>query len=129
MKKVPQRSRSAHSSSVIRERGLVPISCPDCSGVLRLEEEGAHDYGLYVCQINHRYSTRSLMHAKEAQVERVLWSANVFLKQMLFVYEEAMRTMNQWSPAERKSIQRRMHEVKKQSLAIRAMIEATHAVE
>src|SRR5262245_17408351 len=68
MKKAPRRSRSLHSS-VIRERGLVPISCPDCSGVLRLEEEGAHEYRLYVCQINHRYSTHSLIHAKETQVE------------------------------------------------------------
>jgi len=129
MKKASRRSRSPHSSSVIREQGLVPVSCPDCSGVLRQEDEGAHDYSLYVCQINHRYSTRSLIHAKEAQVEHVLWSASVFLKQMLFVYQEALRTMKHWSPAERKLIQRRIHEVRKQSLAIRAMIEATHAIE
>lgn len=127
MKKAAQ-SRSAHSS-LMRERGLVPVSCPDCAGVLRLEEEGAHEYSLYVCQINHRYSTRSLIHAKEAQVERVLWSASVFLKQMLLVYQEALRKTKQWSPEERKSMRRRIHEVRKQSLAIRAMIEATHAVE
>ena len=129
MKKAPRRSRSPHSSSVSREQGLVPISCPDCSGVLRQEDEGAHHYSVYVCQINHRYSTRSLMHAKEAQVERVLWSASVFLKQMLFIYQEALRTTKQCSPAERRLMQRRIHEVRKQSLAIRAMIEATHAVE
>src|SRR5262249_12877028 len=126
MKKAPRLSHSPHSSSVIRERGLVPISCPDCSGVLRLEEEGAHEYRLYVCQISHRYSMRSLIHAKEAQVERILWSASVFLKQMLLVYQEALGTPKQWSPAERKSMQRRIHEVRKQTLAIRAMIEATH---
>lgn len=129
MKKAPRRSLSPHSSSVSREQGLVPISCPDCSGVLRQEEEGAHEYSLYVCQINHRYSTRSLIHAKEAQVERILWSASVFLKQMLFVYQEALRTTKQCSAAERRLMQRRIHEVRKQSLAIRAMIEATHAVE
>jgi hypothetical protein len=128
MKKSPRRSRSP-DSSVIRERGLVPVSCPDCSGVLRQDEEGAHEYRLYICQINHRYSTRSLIQAKETQVEHVLWSACVFLKQMLFVYQEALRTMKQWSLAERKSMQRRMQEVRKQHLAIQAMIQETHTME
>ena len=102
MKKARRRGKSAHPSTLVT-RELVPLSCPDCSGVLSFEEEGAHEYRIYVCQIDHRYSMRSLVQAKEAQLERVLWPANVLLKQLLFVYQEAVSAMKHWTPAERKS--------------------------
>jgi hypothetical protein len=105
---------------------LVPLSCPDCGGVLHLENEGAHSFRLFVCQINHRYSGGSLLHAKETQLERTLWSAHVLLKQMLIAYEQ---TLDEISTADGKMVRRRLNEVRKQCLAVRAMIEATHAVE
>src|SRR5438093_1047981 len=106
-----------------------PLSCPDCSGVLRLDHEGKHKYPLFVCQIDHRYSTHSLIRAKESQLERLLWAAHVMLKQMDIAYEHALTETKQAFAADRKVVRRRIHEVKTQCLAIRAMIEGTHAVE
>lgn len=115
----PAASREAHPP---------PLSCPDCSGVLSFDQEGPRGHRLYVCQIGHRYSTSSLLHSKETQLEWILWSATVLLKQMGDAYEQLLKEMR--SPdTDRKLVQRRIHEVRKQSLAIRAMIEATHAVQ
>jgi len=120
MKKNGRRSTSSE------KQALVPFSCPDCSGVLHLEHEGPHRFCLFVCQINHRYSIRSLLHAKEMQLERALWSAHVLLKQMVIAYEQALDEM---PTGDGKTVRRRINEVGKQCLAIRTMIEATHAVE
>ena len=88
--------------------GLVPLSCPDCFGVLRFEREGQHDHLLYLCQVDHRYSVGSLLHAKEAHLERSLWSATLLLKQMLFGYEDLLSETQKDKGAERKRIQRRI---------------------
>ena len=112
-----------------QESGLVPLSCPDCFGVLRYEREGQHGHLLYLCQVEHRYSISSLLRAKEAHLERSLWSATLLLKQMLFAYEDLLSETKNAKSAERKRIQRRINEVRKQCVAVRAMIEASHAVE
>ncbi len=105
-----------------------PQSCPDCAGVLRLDQEGSHGHRLYVCQVGHRYSATSLLDSKELQLERTLWSAAVLLKQMGAAYEQLLKGMSR-SDSERKRVQRRIDEVRKQSLAIRMIIEATNAVQ
>src|SRR5262249_13587733 len=113
--------------STSHERGLVPLSCPDCFGVLRFEREGPRGHLLYRCQVEHRYTVGSLLHAKEAQLERGLWSATLLLKQMSYAYEDLLDEMKNAPPREQKRVQERIKEVKKQSLAIRTMIEASHA--
>lgn len=120
--------RQSHSLAT-EKQNLIPISCPDCFGVLSMVNEGPHDFSLYVCQINHRYSSHSLIEAKETQLEHLLWAAHVMLKQMIIAYEHALAKPNLISGADRASMRRRIHEVRKQCLSIRAMIEATHAVE
>lgn len=120
---------SAPPPSSTHECGLVALSCPDCFGVLRFEREGSRGHLLYRCQVDHRYSIGSLLHAKEAQLERTLWSASLLLKQTSYVYEDLLNEMNSARRAERKRVLQRMKELKKQRLAIQAMIEATHAVE
>lgn len=107
---------------------VVPLSCPDCSGVLHLEQEGQHGHRLYVCQVGHRYSTSSLLHSKEAQLERILWSAAVLLKQMGDVYQKHFKEMPR-TDSDRKLVQRRINEVRRQSRAIQAIVEATHAAQ
>jgi hypothetical protein len=105
------------------------VSCPDCFGVLRFEREGSHGHLLYRCQVDHRYTVSSLLHGKENQLERALWSASLLLKQMAYVYEDLLSEMTGSTAVERKRVQQRLKEVKKQRLAIQAMIEATHALE
>ncbi len=57
----------------------VPISCPDCAGVLSVVVRGAR-YEDYICQVGHAYAPADLLTAKEQQVERALWSALVLLQ-------------------------------------------------
>lgn len=111
-----------HAALPIR---VVPQSCPDCAGVLRLTEKGPRRFPLYCCQIGHRYSVSSLLNSKETQLERSLWSAVVLLKQMGDAYQQLLQDMPHRT-AGRTAVQRRIKEVRKQSLAIREMIEATH---
>jgi hypothetical protein len=124
-----RRQASLPPPSSTHESGLVPLSCPDCFGVLRFEREGSHGHLLYRCQIDHRYTVSSLIQAKEAQLERTLWSASLLLKQTAYTYEDLMNEMKRAKAVDRKRIRVRMNEVRKQGLAIRAMIEASHAVE
>jgi hypothetical protein len=124
-----RRKTSRPPPSSTRESGLVPLSCPDCFGVLRYEREGSHGHLVYRCLVGHRYALSSLLHAKEGQLERTLWSASLLLRQMLFAYEDLLSEMTGARGSDRKRVQQRMNEVKKQSLAIQAMIEATHVVE
>ncbi|HJT19301.1 MAG TPA: hypothetical protein VJ746_02445 [Nitrospira sp.] len=123
------RAARASPPSAKRESNLVPLSCPDCFGVLRFEREGPHGHLLYRCQVDHRYTGNSLLHAKELHLERTLWSAVLLLRQMTYAYEDLLDEIKQASGAERRRVQRRINEVRKQCLAIRSMIEATHAAE
>ena len=79
--------------------------------------------------MDHRYSPTSLLYAKEVQLERTLWSATLLLKQMECAYQDLLEEMNRTKGAERTRVRRRINEVRKQCLAIRAMIEATHALQ
>ena len=130
MKKARHRSASnTFPSSATQEPNLVPLSCPDCFGVLRFEREGPKGHLAYCCQVDHRYSPTSLLYAKEAQLERTLWSAALLLKQMAYAYQDLLEELNRTGGAERPRVRRRINEVRKQYLAIRAMIEATHALQ
>jgi len=129
MKRKTKRSTAHPPPSSMRETGLVPLSCPDCFGVLRFEREGSHGHLLYRCQVDHRYTVGSLLQAKEAQLERTLWSAALLLRQMSYAYEDLLSELKKVKGAERNRVQQRINEVRKQGLAIRAMIEATHAAE
>lgn len=87
---------------------VLPLSCPDCSGVLSVDQEGPRGRRLYACQVGHWYSTTSLLHSKETQLERTLWSAAVLLKQMGDAYELLLKDMSR-EDSERKQVQRRLH--------------------
>jgi hypothetical protein len=128
MKKRKDRKATRPPPSSTRESGLVPLSCPDCFGVLRFEREGPRGHLLYRCQVDHRYSVGSLIDAKEMHLERALWSSSLLLKQMAFAYEDLLSEMKDAKRSARKRMQQRMKQVRKQYHAIAAMIEATHAV-
>jgi len=128
MSKSRRPTSAAPPPSTSREQGLVPISCPDCFGVLRFEREGPKAHLLYRCQVDHRYTTGSLVHSKEAQVERTLWSAVLLLTQLIYAYEDRLEEIDK-AGRKRAEVRRRIDEVKKQCLAVRAMIEAAHVAE
>ena len=124
-----RRKTSRPPPSSTHGSGLVPLSCPDCFGVLSYEREGPHDHLLYRCQVDHRYTISSLLQTKEGQLERILWSATLALKQLAYAYEDLVSELKKVKGADRRRVERRVKEVRQQYLAVRAMIEATHAVE
>jgi hypothetical protein len=109
--------------------GLVPLSCPDCFGVLRFERQGQPGYLQYRCQVEHRYSIGSLLEAKETHLERILWSAALSLTQLSYAYEDLLSELKKAKSTDRGRVQRRMTQLRKQCHTIRAMIEAEHAVD
>ena len=124
-----RRNASRPPPSSTHESGLVPLSCPDCFGVLRFEREGPRGHLLYRCQVEHRFTIGSLLQAKETHLEWALWSAALLLKQMSYVYEDLLSEMKKINGSERKRAQHRMNELRKQGLAIQAMIENSHVLE
>jgi len=50
-----RRTTTRPPPSTTHDTGLVPLSCPDCFGVLHFEREGHHYHLLYRCQVGHRY--------------------------------------------------------------------------
>jgi hypothetical protein len=108
---------------------LIPVSCPDCSGVLSVKEEGLGPQRLYVCQVKHRHSTTSLYQAMEERAENILWSAAVTLKQLGDVYETLLAGQPAPGGVETKKIKRRLREVRAHHTSICEMIEDTHILE
>jgi hypothetical protein len=108
---------------------LVPLSCPDCAGILSRQVEGPRRYPVYHCQIDHRYSLRSLLQAKEKQLENSLWSVVVLMKHVESVYEQLKLDAGQARSGDHKRVQQRLAEVDRHRAAILAMIEAAHVLE
>ncbi|HEU4686346.1 MAG TPA: hypothetical protein VFS39_17700 [Nitrospira sp.] len=120
------RSRASPPSAT-RDLNLVPLSCPDCFGVLRFEREGPYGHLLYRCQVDHRYSVSSLLHAKESHLERTLWSVVLLLKQMTYAYDDLLGEMKRAPAADRRRVQRRLNEARKHCQTVQGMIEGAHA--
>ena len=67
------------------------VGCPDCAGVLKLTRDGRHGHHRYKCYVGHRFSTQSLLKAKEAQLENALWSTLVLLAHIEMVCSNLIR--------------------------------------
>ena len=101
------------------------ISCPDCSGVLSLENPG-QPHPDYACQVGHRYSTRSLLVAKEKELERTLWSAAALLDHIQEVYGRMLREEANLPKNQRAPLKKRMQEARGQRQVLIDLIEGTH---
>ncbi len=99
-------------------------SCPDCVGVLKVEMSDGGRKG-YVCQVGHRFSTHSLLNAKEKELEKALWAAAVLLLHTVNVHEELL-LQQPGSSKTRSALQRRVREAKQQYRTLVRMIEHTH---
>ena len=58
-----------------RRDKLTDLGCPDCSGVLAANAFGSNEHTRFSCQVGHAFSQDTLLHAKEGQLERALWTA------------------------------------------------------
>src|SRR5262245_18665494 len=101
------------------------IGCPGCAGVLSLVDEGRQDYARYVCSIGHAYSLRTLLEAKEKQVEDGLWAVLSVLEQLGMVYGRMLEQVAQGDGRfDGGPIERRLRQVQHNMQRLREMIES-----
>jgi two-component system chemotaxis response regulator CheB len=103
------------------------FSCPDCIGVLKLARDGPNHRD-YRCQVGHHFSTRSLLIAKERELERLLWSSAALLEHIMQVYERFLKE-TKLEEKGRRRLQKRIREARQQKAILTRMIEHTHAWE
>jgi two-component system chemotaxis response regulator CheB len=104
------------------------FSCPDCVGVLKLErEENRHRD--YRCQVGHHFSTKTLVFAKEKEVERILWSAAALLEHIALVYGRLIEEVDGADRQYLRRLHQRIREARQQKIMLTRMIERTHACE
>jgi hypothetical protein len=115
--------RSAESGGA-----LVPLSCPDCGGVLSETREGPQRVPFFVCQIEHRFTAPSLFVAKEEKLEETLWSGVTQSKQILSLYETLLKEDVLPPGIDRTALQRRIGQLSRHESEIRAVVTDTSAV-
>jgi two-component system, chemotaxis family, protein-glutamate methylesterase/glutaminase len=118
--------------SISKQRSSAPshpieITCPDCAGVLSIEVIPVDSHQSYRCQVGHRYSTRSLIEAKEDAVERTLWSAVSFLIHIEQMYAQMLDELKSCNGSARRHLQLRMKEARQQQHIITDLIHETHS--
>lgn len=101
------------------------FSCPDCSGVLRLER--GHRHRVYRCQVGHRFSTQSLLRSKDQQVEAALWSGAALLEQDKQAYERLVTELTAFRSRIDPLLQKRLREAAWQRRILAQMVETTHS--
>jgi two-component system chemotaxis response regulator CheB len=107
---------------------LAEFSCPDCVGVLKVVREDNHHRD-YRCQVGHHFSTRTLLLAKEKEVERVLWASAALLEHIMLVYARMIEEIKGGEAKHKRQLQQRIREARQQKATLTRMIERTHAWE
>jgi two-component system chemotaxis response regulator CheB len=69
---------------------LTDLGCPDCRGVLAVELLD-RSMRFFRCSIGHAYDEKSLVAAKEAQLETSLWTAVEVYDELRLLHEELGR--------------------------------------
>jgi two-component system, chemotaxis family, protein-glutamate methylesterase/glutaminase len=64
----------------------VPISCPDCSGGMRVVETGQALH--YRCHIGHVWAPAALVSAQQDKIEHALWTAVSILEERAAIHEK-----------------------------------------
>ena len=107
---------------------LVPLSCPDCRGVLSQTQEGPQALPFFECQIQHRFTAVSLVRAKEGKLNETLWSSVTQSKQLRCLYETLLKEEVLPHDISRTMLQRRIDQLARQESQIRAVVTDTSAV-
>jgi len=101
------------------------LGCPDCAGVLRfISRKGANRHTVYECYVGHRYSTASLLSAKEGQLESTLWSTLVLMAHVEAACRNLLEEKRHVGGPQR-PVQQRIREARAQQQTVRGIIEAT----
>src|SRR5688572_5852439 len=68
--------------------GLTDLGCPDCRGVLAVQEIGDGGHLSFECRVGHAFSSESLVAAKEEQLETALWTVVELFEEMNMLHND-----------------------------------------
>jgi hypothetical protein len=101
---------------------LADLGCPDCSGVLAIEELPGGQLS-FTCRIGHTFAGASLQIAKEEELETALWTAVETFEEVVMLHLElAARFRRNGGRAFAVRYERRAALARKQSKALRRLI-------
>lgn len=107
----------------------VPISCPDCSGVLNARAEGPQGHLTYECRVGHTFSLGELLAGKEEQLEERLWWTLVAIDELLEMLDETARAAQDHGiPDAATACRERAASAREQRDTLRGVIELNRAV-
>src|SRR5688500_12337193 len=67
---------------------LTDFGCPDCRGVLAVQELGKTGHLSFACRVGHTFSGESLSRVKEEQLEYSLWTAVEVFEEIVLLHRE-----------------------------------------
>lgn len=106
--------RAAKPSRFLRDGGdaqaLTDLGCPDCRGVLSVDDRGRAGFLSFRCRVGHAFSLESLVPFKEDQLEDALWTAVEVCDELVSIYEYVAAQMAESSSSKSAPAQRRMIE-------------------
>ena len=101
---------------------LTDIGCPDCRGVLAVEERSSGQLAFF-CRVGHAYSGQSLVVAKEDQLENALWSAVETYEEVAMLGREmAQRLRRAGTRAGRSTHEERARRATRNAATLRGLI-------
>ena len=108
----------------------LPISCPECHGVLSLRIEGQKNHLVFVCRVQHTFSVIDLLTGKEDHLESRLWSALNLAEELGELTRQLGRlAVRQGLQAAGRALEERAQRADRQATDIRRIIENNRAVE
>lgn len=111
----PKQKRGVKPNRFLREggdgRALTDLGCPDCRGVLSVDDRGPAAFLSFRCRVGHAFSLESLVPFKEDQLEDALWSAVEVCDELASIYQYvaarmAATTSRKSAVAQRRTIDR-----------------------
>lgn len=72
-------------------RHITGLVCPECYGVLQVEEVGPRDHLQFICRIGHTFSLSELLASKEIDLEERGWSAVLAAEEMVVLLGDLLR--------------------------------------
>jgi two-component system chemotaxis response regulator CheB len=108
----------------------IPISCPECHGVLSLRVEGPKHHLVFVCRVQHTFSVIDLLTGKEDHLESRLWSALNLAEELAELTRQLARlAARQGLESAGRALEERAERAERQATELKRIIEKNRAVE
>lgn len=97
-------------STAAVEAPLVRQACPECGGVMRLEQQGGTKE--YICHVGHRLGLQSMIADKTDVVERSMWTALAQSEELIELLRQSEGSLDPAGPGTlQEEIATRLHDM------------------